>query len=78
MEPEMIYFSLAVCAILLVMIALVSIWLLRRSFIYSKKHDPEKDMFSDKWGVLSIVTFVLGILVCVLGTYLLAWFYGAV
>jgi hypothetical protein len=78
MEPEMIYFSLAVCAILLVIIVLVSIWLLRRSFIYYKKHDPEKDMFSDKWGVLSIVTLVLGILVCVLGIYLLAWSYGVV
>jgi ABC-type Fe3+ transport system permease subunit len=78
MEPEMIYFGLAVYAIMLVIIILVSIWLLRRSFIYFKKHDREKDMLSDKWGVLSIVTFVLAILVCVLGIYLLSWFYGVV
>ena len=75
METEMIYFALAVYAMILVIPALVSIWLLRRSFIYFKKRDREKDMFSDKWGVLSIVTFVLAILVCVLGIYLLAWFY---
>ena len=78
MEPEKIYFGLAVYAIMLVIIILVSIWLLRRSFIYFKKHDREKDMLSDKWGVLSIVTFVLAILVCVLGIYLLSWFYGVV
>jgi hypothetical protein len=78
MEPEMIYFGLAIYAIMLVTIVLVSIWLLRRSFIYSKKRDREKDLFSDKWGVLSIVTFVLGILVCVVGAYLLSWSYGMV
>ena len=78
MEPEMIYFGLAVYALILVIPALVSIWLLRCSFIYSKKRERGKDMFSDKWGVLSIVTFVLAILVCVLGFYLLAWFFGAV
>ncbi len=51
METEMIYFALAVYAMILVIPALVSIWLLRCSFIYSKKRDREKDMFSDKWAL---------------------------
>jgi hypothetical protein len=78
MEPEMIYFGLALYAMILVIPAVVSLWLLRRSFIYSQKRDREKDMLSDKWGVRSVVTFVLAILVCALGFYLLAWFFGAV
>jgi len=78
MEIGMIYWGIVVYTIVLSVPVLVGIWLLRRSFIYFKKHDPEKDIFSDDWGVLSIVTFILAILVCVLGIYLLSWFYGIV
>jgi hypothetical protein len=73
METEMIYWGIAGYTMMYATPVFVGIWLLLRSFIYFKKHDREKDMFSDKWGVLSIVTFLLAIILCALGLNLLSW-----
>ncbi|HSL42015.1 MAG TPA: hypothetical protein VK897_01195 [Anaerolineales bacterium] len=53
MEYDMIYWGIAGYTIMYATPVVVGIWLLRRSFTYFKKHDREKDMFSDKWGVLT-------------------------
>lgn len=74
MEYDMIYWGIAGYTIMYTIPIVVGIWLLRRSFIYFKKHDRKKDMFSDTWGVLSIVTFLLSIVLCALGINLLSWF----